>query len=91
MFSKLPIFHSKQSILILPFFLLITTIYLEGETRKKNSWNNPLIKSTLCLLIFRQNSMIFEGSPNSLTESYFTGKLWLWESYFTGELRLGES
>ena len=32
------------------------------------------------LLIFRGNSMIFEGSPNSLTESYFTG-----------ELRLGES
>ena len=31
-------------------------------------------------LILRQNSMIFEGNPNSLTESYFTG-----------ELRLGES
>ena len=27
------------------------------------------------LLIFCQNSIIFEGSPNSLTESYFTGEL----------------
>ena len=48
--------------------------------QKKNCWNNSLIKSTVYLLIFRQNSMIFKGSPNSLKESYFTG-----------ELRLGES
>ena len=34
-----------------------------------------LIKSAVYLLIFRQNSMIFEGSLNSLTESYFTGEL----------------
>ena len=27
------------------------------------------IKSTVYLLIFRQNSMIFKGSPNSLTKS----------------------
>ena len=38
------------------------------------------IKSTVYLLIFCQNSMTFEGSPNSLTKSYFTV-----------ELRLGES
>ena len=43
------------------------------------------------LLIFGQNSMIFEGSPNSLTESYFTGDLRLGKSYFTGELVLEES
>ena len=45
------------------------------KKNKKNCWNNFLIKSTVYLLIFRQNSMIFEGSPNSLTESYFTGQL----------------
>ena len=46
----------------------------------KKVFFHSLIKSTVHLLIFRQNSMIFEGSPNSLTESYFTA-----------ELRLGES
>ena len=35
--------------------------------------------------------MIFEWSPNSLTESYFPGKLTLGEFKFTGELGLGES
>ena len=35
--------------------------------------------------------MIFEGNPNSLAESYFTGALRLGESYFTGELGLEES
>ena len=38
------------------------------------------------LLIFRQNSIVFEGSP-----SYFTGELRLGESKFTGELGLGGS
>ena len=35
--------------------------------------------------------MLFEKSPNSLMESYFTGEFRLGESYFTGELGLGES
>ena len=35
--------------------------------------------------------MIFEGSPNSLTESYFTRELRPGESYFTSELGLEES
>ena len=41
----------------------------------KRVFFNSLIKSAVYLLIFRQNSMIFEGSPNSLTESYFIGEL----------------
>ena len=41
---------------------------------------DSLIKSTMYLLIFRQNTMIFEGIPNSLTKSYFTGVLRLGES-----------
>ena len=40
-----------------------------------------MIKSTAYWLIFRQNSMIFKGSPNSLTESYFTGKLRMGKIY----------
>ena len=50
------------------------------EKQGKNCWNNSLIKSTVYLLIFHQNLMIFKGSPKSLKEFYFTG-----------ELRLGES
>ena len=65
-------------------------LFLRGK-QEKNSWNNYLIKSTLYLLIFLQNLMIFEGSPNSLTASYFTVELRLGEFYFTGELGLGES
>ena len=42
----------------------------------KQVFFDSLIKSTVYLLIFCQNSMIFEGSPNSLTKSYFTGELW---------------
>ena len=57
----------------------------------KRVFFDSLIESTVYLLILRQNLMIFEESPNSLTESYFTGALKLWESYFTGELGLGES
>ena len=57
----------------------------------KRVFFDSLIESTVYLLILRQNLMIFEESPNSLTESYFTGTLKLWESYFTGELGLGES
>ena len=41
----------------------------------KQVFFDSLIKSTVYLLIFRQNSMIYEGSPNSLTESYFNGEL----------------
>ena len=40
-------------------------LFLRGK-QEKNSWNNYLIKSTLYLLIFLQNLMIFEGSPNCL-------------------------
>ena len=36
---------------------------------------DSLIKSTVHLLMFRQNSMMFEESPNSLTKPYFTGEL----------------
>ena len=35
--------------------------------------------------------MIFEESPNSLTEPYFNEELRLGECYFTGELGLKES
>ena len=35
--------------------------------------------------------MVFEGSLNSLTKSYFTGELRLGELLFTGELGVGES
>ena len=57
--------------------------FSRGKQRKKNVQiveTILLIKSTVYLLIFRQSSMIFKGSPNSLKESYFTG-----------ELRMGES
>ena len=43
---------------------------------------DSFIKSTVYLLIFRQYLMIFEGSPNSLTEPYFTGELGMGESIF---------
>ena len=65
---------------MLQFILLLGIICSRGEDKKKNCWNNYLTKSTVYLLIFRQNSIIFKMSPNSLQESYFTG-----------ELRLGES
>ena len=61
-------------------YLLIAIIYSGGENKSKNCWNNSLIKSTVCLLIFRQNLMIFKGSPNSLKESYFTREWSLEES-----------
>ena len=47
---------------------------------EKNCWNNSLIKSTVYLLIFRQHSTIFKGSPKSLKKSYFTEELKLGES-----------
>ena len=58
-------------------------LFSSGKQRKKNGQiveTILFIKSTVYLLIFRQSSMIFKGSPNSLKESYFTG-----------ELRVGES
>ena len=79
------------------FILLIATIYSLGENKKNNCRNNSLIYLltfywfTFYLLIFRENSMNFEWSLNSLTESYFTGELRLGESEFTGELGLRES
>ena len=55
-------------------------LFSRGKQEKKLS-QNSLIKSTVYLLIFSENSMIFkQGSPNSLTESYFTGDLGLGES-----------
>ena len=41
---------------------------------------DSLVKSAVSLLIFCQKSIIFEGSPNSLSESYFAGELTLGES-----------
>ena len=64
MFPNLPIFHSKQSMIILQLILLIVITYYWGENKKKNCWNNSSIKSTVYLLIFYQKSMIFKGSPN---------------------------
>ena len=60
--------------------LLIAIIYSQGKNKKKKCRNNSLIKSTVYLLIFLQNSINFEGSSNSLTESYFIGELGLGES-----------
>ena len=57
-------FHSVE---IRNFILIYTNI--------KKVFFDFLIKSFVYLLIFRQNSMIFEGSLNSLTESYFTEEL----------------
>ena len=48
-----------------------------------------MIKSTVYLLIFPQNSTIFKEILNSLNESYFTGELRLGESKFTSELGMG--
>ena len=56
-------------------------LFWRGRGKQENFFfETSLIKSTVYLLVFRQNSMIFKGSLNSLKESYFTG-----------ELRLGES
>ena len=54
-------------------------LFSRGKQEKK-LLKQSLIKSTVYLLIFGQNSMIFKGSPNSLKESYFTGELGLGES-----------
>ena len=54
--------------------------YLFSRGKLKKCWNNSLIKSTVYLLVFRQNSMIFKGSPKLLKESYFTGELGLEKS-----------
>ena len=43
---------------------------LEGSNEEKS-----LIKSAVCLLIFLQNSMTFERSPNSLTGVLFHWKI----------------
>ena len=66
-------------------------LFSRWKQEKKNRWNNSLIKSTVYLLIFRQSSMIFRGSPNSLKESYLTRELRLGNSWFTSELGMGES
>ena len=48
---------------MLQFILLIAIRYSRGENKKNNCLKNYLIKSTLHLLILRQNSISFEGSP----------------------------
>ena len=48
-------------------------LFLRGKQEKKKIVKTIVEKSTVYLLIFRQNSMIFNGSLNSLTEFYFTG------------------
>ena len=57
-------FHSVE---IRNFILIYTNI--------KRVFFDFLIKSFVYLLAFLQNSMMFEGSLNSLTESYFTEEL----------------
>ena len=57
----------------------VNSNYSRGENKKKKLLKQ-FFDYIYYLLIFRQNSMIFKGSPNSLKESYLTG-----------ELRLGES
>ena len=69
-------FSFQQSIII----SVKAIIYSRGENKKKQLLKQFFDKSTVYLLIFRQNSLIFEGSPNSLTESYFPGKLKLGKS-----------
>ena len=44
-----------------------STYLLSRGKLEKNCWNISLIKSTVYLLILRQNSMIFKGSLKSLT------------------------
>ena len=51
----------------------INYFFFSGKN-EKNRRNNSLIKSTVYLLIFRQNSMSF------ILESYFTGELKVGES-----------
>ena len=51
----------------------INYLFFSGKN-EKNRRNNSLIKSTVYLLIFRQNSMSF------ILESYFTGELKVGES-----------
>ena len=41
--------------------------------QEKKCWDNSLIKSTVYLLIFHQNLIIFNGTPKSLKEFYFAG------------------
>ena len=64
-FSNFSIFHSKQSIMILQFILLIAITYSRWENKKKKCWDNSLIKSTVYLLIFHQNLIIFKGLLNN--------------------------
>ena len=70
---------------MLQFILQIAITYSRGENKRKKLLKQ-LIKPTVYLLIFRQDSMIFKQSPNSLKESYLTGELRLGEYYFIGEL-----
>ena len=65
--------------------------YLFSKEKQEKIVEKTLWLNLLCnILNIRQNSMILEGSPDSLTEFYFPRKLRLGESYFTGELGLGE-
>ena len=73
-------FPSKRKYNNTALYSVNSTYLLSRGKLEKNCWNISLIKSTVYLLILRQNSMIFKGNLKSLTESYFSR-----------ELRLGES
>ena len=92
-FSDLPIFHSKQRVMILLFNLLIATIYSRGKNKKKNCWNNSLIKSTAYLFLFRQKWFLKGVLIHWMgLISPETGEvLRLGKSSFTSDLVLGES
>ena len=83
---KLSPFYYKPNVLttIVNSYTAVYSVnrnYLFSRAKQeKNCWNNSLIKSAVYLLMFRQNSMIFEGNPNLLSESYFTGEVRLEES-----------
>ena len=47
-------------------------LFSMGKQEKK-CWDNSLNKSTVYLLIFHQNVIIFKGIPKSLKEFYFAG------------------
>ena len=69
----------------------VNSNYLFSKEKQEKIVETTLWLNLLCNIInIRQNSMILEGSPDSVTEFYFPEKLRLGASYFTGELVLGE-
>ena len=74
-FTNFP-FKTKYNNAVVYF---INTNYSFSRGKQEKKLLKQFFKTTIYLLIFRQNSMIFKGSPNSLNESYFTGELGLGE------------